>query len=88
MKAINKEMKEFLSKNGIEAVPKYIESGSLKGTWRIYSKGEKIMDGSNLLFWTKELAQKMTSLGFRSFDGKPLSVYSGNGGRFSVFVIK
>lgn len=81
----NQQMQAFLRKNGfINAVPKYLEKGSLRGCWRIYSRprggGFDAYDK-----WTDEVREKLTSLGFVDFDGKELSKYSGNGGVFSIF---
>lgn len=70
-------MKAFLEANGIEAMPKYISTGSLGGCWRLYNHEQK---------WTPELSSKLSALGFLGFDHKPLNQYSGNGGLFSVFV--
>lgn len=79
MRTENKNMQIWLAKNGIKAMPKYISSGSMRGTWRLFGKGK---------FWgNKELQNKLTALGFVDFDGKPLSDYSGNGGDFSIFPI-
>ncbi len=78
MTTLNKQMKNLLKTNGIIATPKFITKGSLRGTWRIYNP--KIS-----WFENNELHQKMTSLGFSDFDGKPLDKFSGNGGLFSVF---
>lgn len=77
MKAHNQKMKEFLQTNGIEATPKYLTEGSLKGLWRLYNRN---------IQWTAELANKLNALGFKDIRGRPLSWLSGNGGMFSVFV--
>ncbi len=79
MLAHNKQMQDFLRQNGIEAVPKRIDKGSLKGTWRLYNFK---------IDWSLDLASRLNGLGFTDFDGKPISQISGNGGRFSVFVRK
>ena len=73
----NRRMKDFLATNGIDCKVKYIPDGSLKRTWRLSDINRK---------WTAELIEKLTALGFVGFDWKPLDVYSGNGGLFSVFV--
>ena len=73
----NKEMQEYLTSHGIKCQVKRIDKGSLKGTWRLYGKGQR---------WTVELADDLTALGFKDYDGKPFGEYSGNGGYFSVFV--
>jgi len=70
-------MQDWLQAHGIKARVKYMAAGSLKGTWRLY-------DGATL--WDDALASRLNGLGFVSYDNKPLSTYSGNGGRFSVFV--
>ena len=77
MRPENKRMKQFLSNNGIKAVPKWLPDGSLKHCWRLYGKGQQ---------WTPSLMEKLTSLGFVDFDYTPLGLFSGNGGMFSVFV--
>jgi hypothetical protein len=78
MRPENKAMQAFLAKNGIDAMPKYISDGSLRGCWRLYNTDTS---------WNLELAEKLNGLGFLDFDRKPLSKHSGNGGMFSVFVI-
>jgi len=77
MRPENKRMRKFLADNGIEATPRRIHAGSLKGCWRIYNASVK---------WTAELADKINALGFKDLNGKPLSWVSGNGGVFSIFV--
>ena len=72
----NKRMQTFLKQNGINAMPKYIATGSLKRTWRLYNLKQS---------WSMDLADKLTALGFNGLHG-PLGKYSGNGGLFSVFV--
>lgn len=79
MKIENKRMKEFLSANGIEATPKFLAAGSIKGCWRLYNHKVEWFDNT-------ELQEKLTALGFTNYEGKPLNNFSGNGGRFSVFV--
>ena len=79
MLAHNKSMKDYLASKGIHCVPKRIDKGSLRGTWRLYKKGQH---------WTDSLCVGLTCLGFRDFDGRELSPRSGNGGHFSVFVRK
>ncbi len=76
MRPENMRMKVFLKMQGIEATPKWIATGSMKGTWRIYNKS---------LLWTDELREKLTAIGFTGFDGKPLQQFS-SGSRFQVFV--
>ena len=77
MRPENKNMKRFLAQHGINANPKYLPDGSLKGCWRLYDKNTE---------WSIQLAEKLNNLGFMDFDNKPLGEFSGNGGRFSVFV--
>ena len=72
----NKLMQDFLKKNGIKATAKFLFTGSLKGNWRLFGKGQK---------WTDSLIKKLTDLGFIGFDGDPLGKFSGNGGLFSIF---
>jgi len=82
MRPENKRMQEFLKEHGIDAIPKYLSTGSLKRSWRLYGKG----DGDyGYQPWTIELADKLTGLGFRGIHG-PLGKFDGNGGLFSVFV--
>lgn len=38
MRQENNLMKQFLLQNGIEATPKFIHNGSLKGNWSLYNK--------------------------------------------------
>jgi len=76
MKQENKEMQDFLKSHGIDARVKRIDKGSLRETWRLYNPALK---------WTPELSKKLTGLGFRDFDGKSFTMFSGNGGIFSVF---
>lgn len=73
----NKKMQFLLRCHGIDCMPKRIDTGSLRGTWRLYKKGVP---------WTDALRVSLDLLGFLDFDNKPLGPFSGNGGRFSVFV--
>ena len=77
MRPENMKMKKWLEENGIEAMPKWIPTGSLKKTWRLYNLG---------IPWTETLANKLNGLGFTNYDNHPLDKFDGNGGRFSVFV--
>jgi hypothetical protein len=86
MRPENTRMKEFLEKNGIDAIPWFIWRGSMKGCWRLYGKKRGGGSWENYQKWTPELREKLTDLGFLDFDGKPLKEYSGNGGIFQVFV--
>jgi hypothetical protein len=81
MRNENKRMKAWLAENGIEAMPKYIKDGSMRGCWRLY--GGKC--GDRMWYGNKELQSKLTKLGFVDFNGDPLDDYSGNGGDFSIF---
>ena len=73
----NKAMQDKLAQYGIKCRAKRIDKGSLKGSWRLYNPEIK---------WSQELADRFNSLGFMDFDGKPLGIYSGNGGYFAIFV--
>lgn len=77
MLAHNTKMKQFLAGHGIKCTPKRIDNGSLKGTWRLYQKGER---------WTETLIEQLSLLGFVDLHHKPLGRFSGNGGWFCVFV--
>lgn len=83
MRPENKRMQQFLRANGIDAVPKWISTGSLKRCWRLYGKNGDGWEGYQK--WTPELIEKLTALGFRGLHG-PLGQFDGNGGIFSVFV--
>ena len=74
----NEAMERFLRQHGIKATVKYLWTGSLKRRWRLYNPTVK---------WTQELADKLTALGFKNFDGRQLGPSAGNGGLFSVFVV-
>jgi hypothetical protein len=84
MRPENKRMQAYLKENGIDAVPWYIEKGSMKRCWRLYGKHSK--GWQNMDKWTPELAEKLNGLGFRDYAGEPLGLYSGNGGMFMTFV--
>jgi len=79
MRAENKKMQEMLKIEGIKAKAKYIFEGSMRGTWRIYNKIDN-------WFGNKELQNKLAVLGFKDYNNQPLTDFSGNGGRFSIFV--
>jgi hypothetical protein len=72
----NKKMKILLKKYGIKCDPMYLQAGSLKHSWRLYNRGQK---------WTNQLIDSFTLLGFKSYNGEPLSQHSGNGGTFHIF---
>ncbi len=78
----NKQMQDFLRENGIKTIPKRIDKGSLKGTWRLSGSANY----HSCPPWTDELRTKLNGLGFVDFNGKPLGQFSGNGGKFVVFV--
>lgn len=82
----NVRMKAYLLAHGIDATPKYLPNGSLKGCWRLTGKDKKSTGLFGYQIWTTKLQNKLTELGFVDFDGKPLHQFSGNGGVFSVFV--
>ena len=73
----NKKMQDVLKKYGIECTPKYLFNGSLKKCWRLYNKKSQ---------WTDQLIESLSLLGFKDFSGDVLTKFSGNGGKFSVFV--
>lgn len=77
MLAHNKAMKVILQTAGIECTPKRLDTGSMRGTWRLYNKK---------LTWSDSLTNALSRLDFKDFDGKELSWLSGNGGSFQVFV--
>ena len=77
MRPENQRMKTYLRDHGIAAQPHYIWTGSLKGLWRLWHPHT---------LWTEALCAHLTTLGFLGYDRRPLGRYSGNGGRFSVFV--
>ena len=79
MKIVNQNMKNLLAKNGIDAQVKYLDKGSMKGTWRI-------QNAKVTWYGNKELQAKMTELGFLDYSKAPLNDFSGNGGVFQVFV--
>lgn len=74
----NKIMKEYLKDNGIDAMPKYIKTGSMAGLWRLYNTKTDWHDN-------KELWEKLERIGFLNFYGKPFTKYDGNGGEFHLF---
>lgn len=74
----NRNMAAFIQDNlGIKVIPKYFDKGSMRGTWRLYWKGEK---------WSMEWAEKFNALGFTDCWNKSLGEFSGNGGMFQLFV--
>lgn len=86
MRPENKKMQSFLRANGFpNAVPKYLSTGSQKGCWRIYSKWSNLPELMGYERWTMDTARKFTALGFKDFDGRELSEFSGNGGIFQIF---
>jgi hypothetical protein len=86
MRPENKRMQNFLAKNGINCVPKYISEGSMKGQWRLVGKNP---DGTYQKWYgNTALQNKLDRLGFIDGLGHRLNNNSGNGGVFSVFVKK
>jgi len=87
MRPENLKMKNLLAHHGLDVVPKYIRTGSLKGTWRLYGKAPRTAENCGLANWWDSVGlwARLTELGFTDFDGKPLNKCSGNGGLFSVF---
>ena len=84
MRPENKAMADFLASKGITGVvPKYIDKGSLRGCWRLCIKGPVRGIWKQ---WAMADAELLNGLGFVGFDGKPLGMYSGNGGMWQVFV--
>jgi hypothetical protein len=93
MRPENNRMKQFLKANGIDAEPKYISTGTLKGSWRLYGLVNGKYDykkewGENHIQWwgNIELQNKINSLGFTDLGGKRVSDCTGNGGKFCIFV--
>ena len=75
----NKAMQAILRASGIDCIPKRLDKGSMRGTWRLHKRG---------LEWTEQLRQQFISLGFRDFDGQEISRYSSNGTEsLSVFFV-
>jgi hypothetical protein len=86
----NEKMKAFLKDHGIDAVPWRIDKGSMKGTWRLTGRASRKKGASfddRYQKWTPELVDKLNAIGFKYFDGTPLSWLSGNGSIFCTFVI-
>jgi hypothetical protein len=73
----NKRMQDFLAENGIICRVKYIAKGSMKKTWRLYNPKVK---------WSLALGKQLEDLGFKDYDNKNFTEFSGNGGGFCVFV--
>jgi hypothetical protein len=84
-KDCNKKIKNYLAENGIIATPMLIKRGSMQGCIRIYQKTREFTNDCNFSRWTQDLVNKLTKLGFRDFDGQPLTLFSGNGGLFCIF---
>ena len=86
-KEINKAMQAFLRPYFPRVVVKYMEKGSLRGSYRLYSRprGGEFADYDK---WTPEVYERLNSLGFRNLWGSPLDRFDGNGGLFSVNVRK
>lgn len=77
MRPENKKMVEFLKANSIDATAKYQRDGSMRGTWILHNVNIK---------WSDELRDKLTSLGFTDYSGRPIDRFAGNGGIFCVYV--
>ena len=77
MRPENMAMKKYLAENGVDAMPKYLSTGSQKRQWRLYNLSTK-------WYGNTELIDKINGLGFRS-HGRLLDDFSGNGGVFQVF---
>jgi len=73
----NQLMKNYLLLHGIDAKVMYIAKGSEKGTWRIVN--QKINWYQDPALW-----DKFNSLGFTDSWGKPLGLYSSNGGCLAI----
>jgi 2-phospho-L-lactate transferase/gluconeogenesis factor (CofD/UPF0052 family) len=78
MRIENKNMQAFLNENGVTARVKYLDKGSLKGTWRLYEPKTDWYNNTGLI-------NRLTALGFTNYDGEPLTKFSGNGGTFQIF---
>ena len=73
-------MQKMLADNGIKCRVKFINKGSMRGTFRLY-------DPKTTWYGNAELQQKIISLGFQpSCPAYPIGDFSGNGGAFSVFL--
>lgn len=80
----NARVEKFLADNGLPGVKaKWLPDGSLKHRFMLFLKFNPRMD----VRWTEEHSEKMNALGFRDFDGRPLTGRSGNGGVFSLCVV-
>lgn len=77
MRPENYRMMAWLKERGIVARVKWIATGSMKRTWRLYESSTP---------WTLDLADRLNALGFVDYNNEPLGQFSGNGGMFSVFV--
>jgi len=72
------QIKKFLKNNNIICNVKYIDKGSLKGTYRLYKNMEV----------NPYIIQKLNDLGFVNISDKKIDIYNFNGGIFSIFVKK
>jgi len=77
MLAHNREMKIFLESHGLKLMPKRFDTGSMRGTWRLYNLNLK---------YTPEIQEKLTGLGFTDWDGSSLDRHSSNGDIVSLCV--
>lgn len=63
MRPENQKMKDYLNKNGIDAIPKFLWTGSLKGAWRIYNQNVKWFENYELM--DKLTREELAGLKFR-----------------------
>lgn len=76
----NKQMKEYLIENGVDVKGvKYIKEGSQRGIWRLNNSNIELYDNT-------ELQEKLTELGFKSFDGCKINNFNSGGGQFQAFL--
>ena len=86
MRTENKLMQDFLKENGIKATAKFLWRGSMKHSWRLHDYTIKAGQIIGTEWYNNtDLQNKLNSLGFTDFWGKPLGNYSGNGGVFCIF---
>jgi hypothetical protein len=83
----NQKMKDYLKENGVDAMPKFLWKGSMKGCWRLYKHTKEKNGHYTYVNWWNNfgLQNKLAELGFTDFRGQPLNNFSGNGGVFSIF---
>lgn len=78
MRAQNRRMIDFLATNGIKVKARYLDKGSMKGTWNIWNSVDE---------WSDGLKKQFTELGFSDWDGEALRSFSSNGPVGSGFFI-